>query len=619
MAVRTVTVDLRLDAGSYLAIARSVVRANQAIDRSYNDMAASAAAAGAASSQMGRDLAQMGRRARLTERRMHELREEIARLQAQAAMGIPNMGMGAGGRGMGGMMGMFSNPMVLGAAGIAVAAAGPAIGSMVGGLILTALGTISLAPGIISALKDDDVQHAFIEFGDFAGEEFKKYGNAFQVPLIDAAEHFSDRFASISPKVLGVLSEMAVAVKPLSEGLTGFLEKAGPGVAAGLRGSLPVLKALAEELPEAGAALGFMFKQIGAGSEGAADGIVTLLKLLELGAVALGGWILYLEKIYALAGNLPDGLKGLLGPGAALMGGGETKSITPIGAEVGESIDGVRYKADSARYAVAKLAAEIAGAANNTLDARAANREFQEALDGLKESIDANGRSMDITTQKGRDNNAALDEAFRKAYAVREANLAMGMSIEQANADFNASVEAIRRAAYAAGFNKAQVDALIASLRAIPTTVTSNININYTTRFRTIGSPNYNRAPGTQVAFRDGGITPARDGLMSGAGIYTGGKPIVKFAEAGTGREAYIAQNAPASRSLAIANTAAGWHGGQVVPKGMGGVQVVMVRPAVPTNANREVVNAITGQIRLDVQHQSRGDVQRHFGSAGRP
>jgi hypothetical protein len=100
------------------------------------------------------------------------------------------------------------------------------------------------------------------------------------------------------------------------------------------------------------------------------------------------------------------------------------------------------------------------------------------------------------------------------------------------------------------------------------------------TRFRTEGGPNYNRAPGNQIAYRDGGIVYARDGLMSlgrASGIASGGRPLIGFAEPGTGGEAFIARNAPSGRSLAIANTAAGWHGGQVVPKGWAGGAVTKV------------------------------------------
>jgi hypothetical protein len=56
------------------------------------------------------------------------------------------------------------------------------------------------------------------------------------------------------------------------------------------------------------------------------------------------------------------------------------------------------------------LADQIRNFGSATLNTRDAQRQFEQALDDLQESIDANGTSLDITTQAGRDNQAAIDE-----------------------------------------------------------------------------------------------------------------------------------------------------------------------------------------------------------------
>jgi hypothetical protein len=570
VAVRTVTVDLRLDTGGYLAIARGVVNANRAIDNSFNDMGASAAAAGSAANSLGRDLAQMGRRARLAERRMHELREEIARLQAQAAAGIPPFLNGPGGGG-GRAGGMLMSPEILGAGGLLLGFAGPAIGAALSGVILAAVGSAGLAAGIASSIvNDNEVKAAFGDFGEFVAEEFETYGEAFDRPLMAAADHFHDRFASISPKIRGVLAEMAAGVMPLAEGLTGFIEKAGPGVAAALRGSLPVLKALAAELPHAGEMLGLMFDMISEGSEGAADALVALVRVLEVVGVAVGSQLLYLSTIFATMGNLPDTLRNMLfGASAGFLGGADTSAIV----EIGGAIEGLGYKANDTASDVEHLTHSLQTLTDNFNNQYGAAIAYEEAIDNLAESVKENGRSMDIGTEKGRNNAKALMEVFEAARRTYDANIASGMSAQEAAAKYNAQIEAAKRAATAAGMAADEVNRLAAAQRALPATGKTIIN-TVITRFRTEGGPNYNRAPGVQIAQRDGGIVYARDGMMAlgrNSGVASGGRPLIGFAEPGTGGEAFIARNAPASRSLAIANVAAGWHGGMVVPKGGGG------------------------------------------------
>lgn len=594
MAVRTVTVDLRLDAGSYLAIARSVVRANQGIDRSLNDIGASAAAAGSAMNYMGRDMAAMGRRARLAERRIKELREEIDRLiaaQAAYAAGAPlppGFGNGVGngaGRG-GGMMGMLNAvpTPVLAAAGIGLAAAGPAIGALIGGTLLTVLGGGALAAAVIAATKNEGVRHAFSGFGTFLGDEFESYGNAFEGPLIRAQEDWQDRFATMSPKIRRTLAEMAEGIQPLASGFADFIERAGPGLASGMRASLPVLKAIAGELGNMGQAVGDFFEDVGNGSEGAADAMVALMRIIEATTVALGGQILYLETLFGAMGDLPVGVQALLGGSlfTGLLGGGETSSLAPISTglqEVGERASTAREELEELHHTLLSLT----GGFNDQWGTAIA---YEAAIDDLTESLDKNGGSMDIQTAKGRANSGALRACFEAAEAQYQANLKAGMSAEQAAAQYNAQIEAARATAIANGAAADEVNRLAWQQRNLPDGKTI-VNV-VVTRFRTEGGPNYSPGGGTRIAERFGGIVMARNGLMAfggTSGIASGGHPLIGFAEPGTGGEAFIARNAPQGRSLAIANQAAGWHGGQVVPKGWMGGGTVKVALSVGVGA----------------------------------
>ncbi|ANJ26824.1 phage tail tape measure protein [Agromyces aureus] len=66
---------------------------------------------------------------------------------------------------------------------------------------------------------------------------------------------------------------------------------------------------------------------------------------------------------------------------------------------------------------IGELAESIRGFGAAELDTRDAAREFQDALAALDESVIANGTSLDITTEAGRSNEAALDGIARAALA----------------------------------------------------------------------------------------------------------------------------------------------------------------------------------------------------------
>lgn len=583
MAVRTVTVDLRLNATSYLADGRAVVRINREIDRGFGRIATTSRAAASGLNQAGDDMRTMARRARSAERRVHNLREEIDRLiAAQAALRaagpIPPMGAsaGQGGRMGGGMlrglMGAFNGlpPQAQAAIGggvaLAISSAAPLIGSAFAGALLLGLGTGGLAAGIAAAAKDESVRDAFASFGKFVKGEFESYGDAFEVPLINSAVHFRDRWASISPEIRELLAEASRGVEPLAEGLAGFVEEALPGLQGGMEGAMVVVDAFAAELPDLGRTVGDFFDILADGSDGAADGLVAMVEILEAMLLLVAGQINWWEDLFSMWSALPDWLTG------SMFGIFGAKMVDES-AKAGEGLTDLKFKVEDTRTAFDVLTESVNSVNEGFMNGLGAAIAYEDALDGLAESVKENGRSLDITSEKGRNNARALMDVYEAAKRTYDANLASGMSAQQAAAKYNEQIGAANRAAIAAGMAADQVNRLAQQWHALPT---GDKVLTYTvrTKYVTEGSRPSNTGPGVLQFQRDGGVHYARDGLMGlsgNAGVVTGGRPLFAFAEPGTGAEAFIARNAPRGRSLAIANEAAGWHGGMVVPKGWAG------------------------------------------------
>jgi len=70
-------------------------------------------------------------------------------------------------------------------------------------------------------------------------------------------------------------------------------------------------------------------------------------------------------------------------------------------------------------------------AAGVVLDEREARRQYQEQLDAAKKSLEENGETLDITTEKGRANQEVLDGISEKALAVASSMEANGKSQEK--------------------------------------------------------------------------------------------------------------------------------------------------------------------------------------------
>lgn len=104
-------------------------------------------------------------------------------------------------------------------------------------------------------------------------------------------------------------------------------------------------------------------------------------------------------------------------------------------AEVEDSIDGVITSLQD-------LAKELDAANGKHLDAREAARQLEAAYDELDAAVKKNGKTLDITTEAGRENQAALDAIARAAMDSGQAIIDAGGSYE----DYRASLESSRAA-----------------------------------------------------------------------------------------------------------------------------------------------------------------------------
>lgn len=112
------------------------------------------------------------------------------------------------------------------------------------------------------------------------------------------------------------------------------------------------------------------------------------------------------------------------------------------------------------------------------LSLRDAQRNFQAAVDDATDSLKENGKTLDITTPKGRANQAALDSIAKSANDVTKSLTENGASQQALSGHLKTSQVDLYRAARQFGLTDAQAKAYTKSVLAIPpkkaTTVTNN-------------------------------------------------------------------------------------------------------------------------------------------------
>ncbi len=152
-------------------------------------------------------------------------------------------------------------------------------------------------------------------------------------------------------------------------------------------------------------------------------------------------------------------------------------AIGEMSGEVEKGQSRVRRMADATDTAATSLtraetaAQDFADAVtrlNNVLERRATVRDYEAAVDDLAASIKENGRNFDINTEKGRNNQAALDNVA--STAIRLAENLKGAARQRV---LTAAIEDLRDAGRKFGVPQSEVKALIKLLREADT---SNVN-----------------------------------------------------------------------------------------------------------------------------------------------
>jgi hypothetical protein len=425
--------------------------------------------------------------------------------------------------GPGGGGGLFSqalgSPLLAGGIAVGVAAS-PAIGAAVSAAVLAGIGSAGLGLGIASAIrKDKSAQAEFEQLGADFVEVFDNMGGRFAAPVRQAGALFRRELKDIRTEWTDAVAGMADLVEPLSRGLTGFMSTVTPGFVRAMESARPVIAALAEELPGLGTDISHMLESFGA-SGGAVEGMRFLVNVTGDLAVATGETVEFLTRVFDILTDLasmatPE-IMIAFGPLVGLLR--EVDSGGPSIKAVASAVDELGGAAEAATKPLADLDKELEFLVDTGQNLRLSTIGIKDALFELSEAADEHGTSLDINTQKGRDNlkviEAAIMAADRAGDAATDRALAEGKSADAAAAA-GAKVRLhwiveLERSARAAGYSASQIAAMVGEAKkADGTTIRTFYEHIHSTQFRSF--TNRSEAMAVQLGRRaEGG--PVRPG-----------------------------------------------------------------------------------------------------------
>lgn len=217
-------------------------------------------------------------------------------------------------------------------------------------------------------------------------------------------------------------------------------------------------------------------------------------------------------------------------------------------------MEALAEQAQATEDAITAAKDAITNFGDTTLNANESQRAFQEAVDAATASLEENGKTLDVTTEAGRNNQSALDDLAQTAADAAVAAYELSGNEQQLKADLDAARDSLVDQAQKFGMTKTEAEAYADAVLATPKEVETLVKLNDTEAKaklaalkRTIASmasfvitadvrssnPFYaNRENGGVEEYADGGI---REGIYRGR---PGG--LIKFAEPTTGWEAFV-------------------------------------------------------------------------------
>lgn len=422
-------------------------------------------------------------------------------------------------------------PAIAGILAGAVAVGLPAVGAIAAGGLVAGFGAGLAGLGIVFAAKSDAVKKKWQQTTAAMGADMQLFAKPYEKTLIraaDVADRTFDRFApslkrsfaETAPIVsrfiedLGDgLEELEPAVQPLSTAFQSVLRSLGPAMQSALRNVSSGLQQLAESVrknPDALAdtvagvgqltnkILGLLgtlndvngqFKTLTGGTslvtavfrglEAALWPVLVPFQGLSIAMGTINGWTKPVGAGFQYTATSAQEAatatgywtQGLTQAQIAAMG------ITGTTKTAGKAVEDLTTKYNRQKAATDALIQSTFRYQGLALGLAGAEISYQAAVDAATASVKENGRTLDINSEKGRNNKSALLAVAQAANQQTQSMIESGKGTAAAGRSAEAARSNFSRVAQQMGLSKREADRLARALIAIPPNKTSKVSV----------------------------------------------------------------------------------------------------------------------------------------------
>jgi len=314
--------------------------------------------------------------------------------------------------------------------GPAIAALAPMLAGVASAAIIGGAAGAGILGGLLLVAKDPRVQAAGKSLGENLLGELKKDANVFVEPVLKQIGKVEVAFHGMNDDIKHIFADSAKDLDPLVNGMIDGTHGILKGVEDLVHKGKPVVDQLGQSMAELGDATGHALSMIAGGSKPAARALGDLSENVGYLITGSGGLVRALTEVYGVLSwpwdKANDALfKYYTGVDKAAAKTHVASVISGVFADVQKT---VAVTTLSAGEAAGKAGMQMQTYADSMDEASAKGRGLYDAQTDLAQAeadttkaVKENGRTLDINSQKGRDNRKVLSDLAGKLQANYDA------------------------------------------------------------------------------------------------------------------------------------------------------------------------------------------------------
>ena len=371
------------------------------------------------------------------------------------------------------------------ALGIAAAVSAPFIAATISGAVIGGAGIGGIVGGLLLTKSDPRVASALTAFTGQLKSSLTADASPFVGVWLDGIHAIDQAMNDINFK--GIFADAAKFSGPFINGIAHLISSLGIGIADLIHNAGPAVKAIGDGIGGIGDAIGDGLSELSKDGKQGADALQDLFTVVDGGIRLTFGLIDGLTRLYGILEKVNSLTGGNIIDLAQKWGTYSTSVSGATGSVVAQATANALAAGSLDQYGHAILTTgdAIESYTQKVDDAAAAGRSMfdsttnvAQATADFEKAIKSNGRTLDASTQKGRDNRRALSDLGQTLVDGYDAYVKLNGEGRGSNDVLAKNREAFIRAAEAAGQTKTKAEALATSIGLIPPKKATDFTLN---------------------------------------------------------------------------------------------------------------------------------------------